>query len=147
MQFEGEVLINASRDKVWNFLTDPNFVSQCAPGLKSVDVVVPDKKFKAVAGVGLGSVNVTFETDVEWVELSPPDHAKMKAHGKAPGSGVDVVSDMYLSDGQDGITKLKWKADVVVVGTIASVASRLMGGVTKKLTGAFFDCVKAKIEE
>jgi carbon monoxide dehydrogenase subunit G len=39
-----------------------------------------------------------------------------------------------------------WEADVQISGTITSLASRLMGGVTKRLTGAFFDCVKSKIE-
>jgi len=41
---------------------------------------------------------------------------------------------------------LKWTADIVVVGKIASVASRMMGSITKKLTNQFFECVKAQIE-
>lgn len=146
MHFEGTVNINAPREKVWEYLTDPNSVSQCAPGLKSVEVIEPDKKFKAVAGVGFGSVKVTFDSDVEWVELDPPKHAQMKAHGKAPGSGVDITSNMNLLEGSDGTTELQWTADVVVVGTIASLASRLMGSVTKKLSGEFFNCVKDQIE-
>jgi len=146
VEFEGVVRIKAPRQKVWDFLTDPNLVCQCAPALKSVEIIVPDKQFKAVAGIGFGSVQVVFVTEAEWLELNPPDHARMFAHGDAPGSCVDIKSDMYLSDGEDGITELKWIADVVVVGTIASLASRLMGGATKKLTGAFFDCVRSKIE-
>jgi carbon monoxide dehydrogenase subunit G len=53
---------------------------------------------------------------------------------------------MALSDGENGTTDLKWTADITIVGTIASLASRLMSPVTKKMTGIFFDCVKAKIE-
>ncbi len=71
----------------------------------------------------------------------------MKAHGKAPGSGADVVSDMRLSSNpEDTVTELKWSADVSIVGSIASMAARLLGGLTKKLSGAFFECVKSKIE-
>jgi uncharacterized protein len=146
VQFDGTVNIEASREKVWEFLTDPNLVSQCAPGLKSVEVIEPDKKFRAVAGVGFGSVKVTFETDVEWVEVDAPNYARMKAHGKAPGSGVDISSTMKLSAGPDGSTKMQWSADIVIVGTIASMASRLMGSVTRRLTADFFNCVKDKIE-
>jgi len=144
--FEGIVNINASRDKVWAFLTDPDFVSQCAPGLKSMEVVEPDKKFKAVAAVGFGTVKVTFTNEVEFLELDKPNRAKVKAHGTAPGSAVDAVSEMLLSDGEAGTTDLKWTADITVVGTIASLASRLMSGVTKKLTGEFFECVRSRIE-
>ena len=146
MHFDGTVSINAPRQKVWEYLTDPNSVSECAPGLKSVEVIEPDKKFRAVAGVGFGSVKVTFEIDVEWVELDPPNHARMKAHGKAPGSGVDITSVMNLTNGSEGATELQWSADIVVVGTIASLASRLMNSMTRKLTGEFFSCVKGKIE-
>jgi carbon monoxide dehydrogenase subunit G len=146
VHFDGTVSINAPRQKVWEYLTDPNSVSECAPGLKSVEVIEPDKKFRAVAGVGFGSVKVTFEIDVEWVELDPPNHARMKAHGKAPGSGVDITSVMNLTNGSEGATELQWSADIVVVGTIASLASRLMNSMTRKLTGEFFSCVKGKIE-
>ena len=146
MYFEGTVNINAPREKVYQFLTDANFVAQCAPGVKEMVVIVPNEKYQAVAVVGLGSVTAEFRTDVEFLEFVPVDRAKVKAHGNAPGSAVDAVSEMFLSDGENGTTDLKWTADIAVVGTIASVAARLMGPVTKKLTGMFFECVKSKIE-
>ena len=146
MKFDGTVQINAPREKVWAGLTDPNLVSQCAPGLQSMEIIVPDKEFKVVASVGFGAVKVTFDANVEWVELDPPNYARVKAHGKAPGSGVDVTSDMRLSDGPPGTTELQWTADVVLVGSIAGLASRLMGPMTKQMSGQFFNCIKAKIE-
>lgn len=146
MHLEGTVNIKASREKVWRFLTDPHAVSQCAPGLESLEIITPDQKFRAVVSAGFGTVKVRFVTDVEWVELDAPNKAKMKVHGTAPGSAMDATSEMALADGPDGSIEMKWTADVVVLGTIASLASRLMGSVTQKLTGAFFECVKKKIE-
>jgi carbon monoxide dehydrogenase subunit G len=146
MQFNGVVNIQAPQEKVWESLIDPQFVSQCAPGLQSVEVIEPGKQFKAVASVGFGSVRVTFHNDVEFVELDPPNYAKMKAHGKAPGSGVEITSEMSLSSAEDGTTELSWAADIVVVGTIAGLASRIIGSMTRSLTKAFFDCIKGKIE-
>jgi len=146
MHLEGTVNIKASREKVWRFLTDPHAVSQCAPGLESLEIITPDQKFRAVVSVGFGTVKVRFVTDVEWVELDAPNKAKMKVHGTAPGSAMDATSEMALADGPDGSIEMKWTADVVVLGTIASLASRLMGSLTQKLTEAFFECVKKKIE-
>jgi carbon monoxide dehydrogenase subunit G len=140
------VSISAPRDKVWKSLTDADFVAQCAPGVKSMEVVEPGRKFQAVAVVGFGSVSTEFRTDVEFTELTEPDSATIRAHGNASGSAVDVIAKMDLSDGEDGGTDLNWSADITIVGTIASLASRLMGPVTKKMTGIFFDCVKEKIE-
>jgi carbon monoxide dehydrogenase subunit G len=146
MHLEGNVSIAAPRQKVWDSLTDPYFVSQCAPGLESMDVIEPDKKFRAVAGAGFGSIKVTFKTDVEWVELDAPTRASMKVHGTAPGSAMDMTSAMILSDGPDDSTELNWAAEIVVLGTIASVAARLMQPVANLLVGALFNCIKSKIE-
>jgi hypothetical protein len=146
VHLEGDVTIKAARDKVWKFLTDPHAVSKCAPGLQSLEIVTPDKKFRVVVSVGFGTVKATFNTDVEWVELEAPNRAKFKAHGSAPGSAVDATAEMKLSDAPDGATLMKWTADIVVLGTIASLASRLMAGVTQRLTAAFFDCARQQIE-
>jgi carbon monoxide dehydrogenase subunit G len=146
MHLEGKVTIKAPQARVWEFLTDPHQVTQCAPGVEKVEVIVPGKTFRATAAVGFGTVKARFSGDVEWLELEAPDRAKMKAHGNAPGSAADVVSEMKLSEDPAGGTLLNWTADVTVVGQLASLAARLMGTVSQKLTGVFFECVRSKIE-
>lgn len=146
MNFQGSVTIQAPRQAVWAFLTDPSEVSKCAPGLESMEVIEPGERFRVVASVGFGTVKVTFATDVTWLELQMPERAKMKAHGTAPGSAVDAMAEMNLADVSDGSTELSWEAEVLISGTIASLASRMMGSVAKKVTGAFFECVKGQIE-
>jgi hypothetical protein len=146
MQFNGEVTIAADRLRVWEFLIDPQAVSQCAPGLERLTVLDPGKRFEVVAAVGFGTVKVKFVTEVEFTELAPPERAGMRAHGTAPGSAVDVLAEMALRELSAGSTALDWKADVTISGTLTSLASRLMGSVTKKVTGAFFECVRKKIE-
>ena len=148
MNFKGTVTINAPREKVWKFLTNPEQLADCAPGLESLEILIPNEKFRAVASVGFGAVKATFVTDATWMDLEPPNRAKMKIHGKAPGSVVDGTSEMMLRDGdKPGETVLNWSSDVTVIGAIASLAARLMGPVTQKLTDAFFESVRKKIEE
>ncbi|HSP16039.1 MAG TPA: carbon monoxide dehydrogenase subunit G [Thermoanaerobaculia bacterium] len=147
MNFKGTVKINAPREKVWRFLTDPTQLSDCAPGLEKLEIIKPNEQFRATASVGFGAVKATFVIDATWMGLDPPNRAKMKIHGKAPGSGVEGTSEMVLHDGdKPGVTILDWSSDVTVVGAIASLAARLMGPVTQKLTDAFFENVRKKIE-
>jgi carbon monoxide dehydrogenase subunit G len=146
MQVSGSTTINAPREKVFAYLTNPDFVSQCAPGLESMQVVEENKRYKATGSVGLGNLKVRFSGDIEFLEMDPPNRAKMKGHGTAPGSAVDGTAEMKLRDGENGTTIMDWTADVNVLGTIASLASRMMGSMTQKLSGQFFDCVKAQIE-
>jgi carbon monoxide dehydrogenase subunit G len=146
MHVEGSVTIDAPREQVWDFLTDPDQVGKCAPGLESMEIIEQDKRFRAVVSVGFGSMKARFSADVEWVELDEPERAKMKAHGTAPGSTADASSEMNLTENETGGTDLDWTADISIQGTIASLASRLMGSMTQRLTGEFFDCVKKNIE-
>ncbi len=147
MQFDGSVTINAPLEHVWNFLVEPASISQCVPGLDTLEIVVPGKQFKAVASLGLGNMRVVFNANIDFVELQPPHYAKMKAHGDAPGSAADVVSEMRLTNGaENGTTELQWSAEIAIVGKIAATAARLMPSVTRKMTATFFDCVKSKIE-
>jgi hypothetical protein len=146
MLLSGRVVIKASRQTVWDFLMDPHKVSQCAPGVESVEIVDAGRKFRAVAGIGFGAVKARFTGDAEFVELDAPQRAKLKAHGSAPGSAADVVSEMTLSDAPDGGTEMAWTADITILGQLAGLALRMMTPVSQKLTEQFFGCVKQKIE-
>ena len=147
MKFNGSVTIRAKQDVVWEFLTDPHMVSQCAPGVAEVEIVIPDKQFRTNVGIALGAVKVSFAMDVEWIELDVPNRAIMHARGSAPGSAAEVEGTMTLSELEPNVTELYWKANVQIMGRIASLAMRLAPGVTKKLVGEFFDCVVSRIEK
>ena len=54
MRFEGSVPINASREKVWAFVIDPEQVGQCGPGVEKIDVI-DATHFKATRRSASGS--------------------------------------------------------------------------------------------
>ena len=146
MLIKGEVTIRAPRKKVWDFLTDPDQIGQCAPGVEKIEMIEPLKRYRGIVSVGLGAVKARFSGEVEIIELEEPNYAKLKAHGSASGSVADAVSEMRLSDGPDGSTVLNWTADVTVSGQLASLASRLMVPVSQKLAQVFYEQVRKKIE-
>ena len=145
MRFAGTLQIRSPRDRVWAFVTDPPAVGGCVPGLEQLEVI-DDGHFRAVVRAGIGPVRGKFAFDVAWADLSAPDHARMTARGKAPGSGVTVDSGMDLTETPDGGTALAWSADVVVHGMIASVGARLLDGFAEKQTQQFFECLRSRLE-
>jgi carbon monoxide dehydrogenase subunit G len=145
MHFEGTVQINAPRDRVWAFVTDPNQVGQCGPGVESIEVI-DDTHFKATAKVGVGFISARFVVNLEFVDLDAPNAATIKAHGQAPGSAVDADARMELSDADGGGTTMDWSAEVNIAGTIASVGARLIEGTANKMIGQTFDCMRTKLE-
>ena len=145
MRFAGSVPIQASRERVWAFVTDPNQVGSCGPGVETIEVV-DATHFKATAKVGIGFISARFVVNMEFAEQQPPDRAMIKAHGQAPGSAVDATAEMRLSDGPDGTTVMDWNADVNIGGTLASVGARMIEGTANKMIDQTFDCMRATLE-
>lgn len=145
MEFKGDVAIKAPRETVYAFLTDPDQVTQCAPGLQSVEIV-DDDHFKCTVKAGVGMIKGTFNFDIEFQKREEPSHATIVAAGKMPGSAVSMTSTMDLADAEAGGTLMTWASDVRVSGTIAGVGARLMGGVADRMTREIFDCIKSKLE-
>ena len=145
MQFSGTEEIDAPRQKVWDFLIDPNAVGGCGPGVQSIAVVDADH-FNARAKVGVGFITAQFNVHITFLERIPLERAKFEARGQAPGSAVDAIGEMTLSNGANGGTKMDWSANVNISGTLASVGARLIEGTARKLIGQTFTCIKDKIE-
>jgi uncharacterized protein len=146
MLLKGDVTIRAPRKQVWDFLTDPNQIGQCVPGVEKIEIIEPDKKYRGIVSVGLGGVKARFNGEVDVLELDEPNRAKLKAHGTATGTAADLLSEMSLSDGADGSTHVHWTADVNVSGQLASLAARLMLPVSQKLSEQFYNEVRRRIE-
>ncbi len=145
MEFSGSVDIPAPRDRVFAFVTDPNKVGACGPGVESIEAI-DATHFRAKAKVGVGFISARFVVDLEITEQQAPDMAVIKAHGQAPGSAVDALGRMNLADGPEpGTTTMLWAAEVSISGMIASVGSRLIEGTANKMIGQAFDCISAKI--
>jgi carbon monoxide dehydrogenase subunit G len=145
MHLEGSVPIEASREKVWAFVIDPERIGQCGPGVETVEVI-DATHFTASAKVGIGFVSARFTVKVEFVELGAPDRARLKAHGQAPGSAVDATADLRLSDGPNGSTILDWSSEVNLSGTLAGLGARMIDGTANKMIGQTFDCMRSKLE-
>ncbi len=146
MHFEGSVEIRAPRDRVWAFVTDPNQVGGCGPGVESIEVI-DDRHFRARAKVGIGFISARFLVDLEMAELTPPERAVIRARGQAPGSAVDATASMNLRDGAAvATTTMDWAADVTIAGTIASLGGRLIEGTANKMIGQTFDCMRSRLE-
>lgn len=145
MEIQGTEIVAAPREKVWRFVTDAESVGACTPGVESVRVLEPGRKFEVVGGVNLGTVALKATTVFEWTDLVELEEARMTMRGKGPGTTIDGTSELRLRDA-DGGTALDWKGTVKVRGPVAAMAARLLQPVTERVLREFFAAVKSKIE-
>ena len=137
LNFSGAPDVSAPREVVWQKLLDPDFVAASAPGVEKVDRL-DDTHYKVISAFGVGAIKVRFTLDVELSDLRAPEHASMRARGKAPGSAVDVKAAIDLTEPAPGRTVMSWTSESEVSGTVASVGGRLLEGTARKLTEQFW---------
>lgn len=145
LSFSGAPEIAAALAEVWPRVIDPHFVAQHGPGVESVEVL-DARHFKVITGFGVGSIKLRFGIDVEMLEVNPPNYFTMRARGKAPGSAVEVTAELALVVLDTHRTRLDWKADTDIHGSVASVGARLMEGTARKLTEQFWTKFAASIQ-
>jgi len=145
MYFEGKFTVNAPREKVWEYISDPHSIFEYVPGIKKLDVQ-SDDKFTATVGVGVGAIRGAFDFEVETVEKASPSHAKLKAHGAGIKSMVDLDTTFDLFDVPVSKTDIIWMADARVSGLIAGVGQRLLRTVTEKTVEQLFERLRGKLE-
>lgn len=146
MKIQGRMHIQAARDIVFARFTDAEFVAQCIPDVQSVQTIDEGRSYRVVVAIGFGAARNTFDTLIEFVEMTPGERARIRAQGRAPGSQADVSALLTLRDGAAGGTEVEWTADIDITGGVASVAMRMLDSVTQALSAQFFECAKAKIE-
>lgn len=137
LSFSGAPEVAAPLQDVWPRIVDPHFVARHGPGVESVEEL-DSRHFKVVTGFGVGSIRLRFGIDVELTEVNPPNYFTMKARGRAPGSAVEVTASLALEVLEAARTRLSWKADTDISGTVASVGARLMEGTARRLTEQFW---------
>ena len=137
LDFSGVSEITAPRAKVWERLMDPEFVAASAPGVEAVERVDPNH-FTVISGLGVGAIRVRFQLEVELSDVVVPERLRMSARGRAPGSTVDVVSQVRLQPMTNGRTQLSWAATSTIGGTVASLGARLLESTARRLTEEFW---------
>lgn len=138
LEFSGSPEIRATRDQVWRRLLDPHFIARSAPGVALVEPL-DATHFRMTLGLGVALLKLRLAFDVEMYDIIDGRSASMRASGRAPGSLVEMRSDIRVEDLAPGRVRLHWRAISSVTGVLAGLGTRLMEGVARKLTAQFWD--------
>ncbi|MBO6826131.1 MAG: carbon monoxide dehydrogenase subunit G [Sneathiella sp.] len=138
MEMQGEELINAPREKVWEALNDPEILKQAIPGCEEV-IKDGDTAFSAKVKVKVGPVKATFNGAVTLSNIDAPNGYTITGEGKGGAAGFGKGgADVSLEEAPNGATLLKYDVNASVGGKMAQIGSRLIDSTAKKLAGEFF---------
>ena len=145
MKMQGERLIRATRQDVWNALNDPDVLRQCIPGCEEMQKV-SDTAFAAKVRAKVGPVSLSMTGDVQLSDLNPPVSYRIAGQGKGGAAGfARGGADISLKD-QAGSTVIVYDVDAQVGGKLAQIGNRLIDSTARKMADDFFSRFVAIVE-
>ncbi|MEH6629688.1 MAG: carbon monoxide dehydrogenase subunit G [Halopseudomonas aestusnigri] len=134
---EGQQLIPAPQEKVWEALNDPEILRQSIPGCETVEKS-SDTEFRASLTAKFGPVKAKFKGHVTLSDLDPPNGYTLTGEGKGGAAGFGKGEAKVSLEEQDGQTLLTYSVNAKVGGKLAQIGSRLVDSAAKKMATDFF---------
>ena len=138
MELADEIIINASKDRVYAALNDPDILQQCIPGCEEL-IKHSDTDLEAKVVLKVGPVKAKFSGNVQLDTAGAPDNFSLTGQGNGGAAGhAKGGADVTLTaDGPD-TTILRYEAKAEISGKLAQLGSRLIQSTAKKLAAKFF---------
>jgi len=111
-------------------------LARCVPGVQEMTPDGPDS-YTAVLNVAVGPVKGKFKAKVKISDQVPPERMTLGIEAKAPTGMVNATGTLTLVD-QGDTTRVDWAGEPKLMGMIASLAGRLIGGISKQQADVFF---------
>ena len=141
--------VNASSQKVWDFMTDVEKVSTCIPGAQYVENL-GDNKHSVLLVVKVGPIKSTYRGEVflksvdEEKQVIEIDGKGTDTKGKG-GANMELIGS--ITDKGDGTTEVKGDSTVTIQGMLAQFGSRMVEDVSNQLFLQFTKSLSLKLEE
>lgn len=147
MQFQKEVEILASREKVWQFIWDVDRFIACVPGCKDAKTVEEGKRYTATMVEKVGPFKVEFPTNIEVLEREELTRIKAQASGADNKIGSRMKLDLDVNLRQQGDrTILSFVAAVDILGKLAALGHGIIKRKADQVLDEFAQAVKKKLE-
>ena len=144
MHFEGKAVVKAPVEKVWNFISTPESIAQCLPGVEEYKVL-EGKRTEAKIKIGVGFIKGTFKVNSRVLEEDPVNRrAKLVIDGSGVTSAFKAEIQISCNSHPEG-TELGWVAEATVSGPLGSVAKGLVENASQKVVNQTLECVKNKV--
>jgi carbon monoxide dehydrogenase subunit G len=144
MKLEGSHQLEASRQRVYEALINPEVLKRCIPGCEKLEKT-GDNTYAATLRTGVGSIKGVFNGNVRLEDLREPEHFRMVVDGKGAPGFLKGSGDLDLLEDGNG-TRVNYSGDVQVGGTIAGVGQRMIQGTVKMMAAQFFTSLQAEAQ-
>ena len=146
MHFESKAIVKVPVEGLWNFISTPESIAQCLPGVEEYKIL-EGKKIEAKTKIGIGFIKGTFRVNSRVTEEDPVNHhAKLLVDGSGVTSAFKAEISINCTPVPEG-TELSWVAEATISGPLGSIAKGLLEGAAQKIITQTLDCVSQKVTQ
>jgi uncharacterized protein len=148
MQIQESFEVAAPLEAVWRFFEQVERVGRCVPGVKSIEVLSPER-YKVVASQKVGFVSATFELTTEVAARQAGAFMEFASVGK---SVAGAVGNLRSRDRVDfaatpaGGTRITLTSEVAVGGMLGALGHKVIASKSKDMTEKFAAALRAQLE-
>lgn len=138
MRWEGTLEIEASQDRVWAGLIDPEILARCSGAEGSAKEIGP-YRWEVPARISVGMFKLPVTLEISMHELEPPSTGRLTITGTGAGAGLEGRSTVRITSIGPERTRLEWKAESTVGGPIAKFGAAIIEPVIQRQTEGFWE--------
>jgi carbon monoxide dehydrogenase subunit G len=137
MKVEGEISVPASRDLVFDRLSDAPFFASCIDGVKDL-TAIDETHFSALFATRVAYMRFNFKVNVEMTERSPPDRIEAKMEGTPVGVTGRLTATAGTNLVEDGSnTVIRYPIDATLTGKLGSIGEPVLRAKAREMEKQF----------
>lgn len=147
LEFTDTVGLEATKDEVWETISDPEVLTMCVPGAESIERV-SERKYTVEITRGVSKLTLSLSGEAEFVEMNPPEYVVTTADAfdSKTGSDFEILAAMEMNETDDGAVALTYRAEVTYSGGAAGISKKLLRPIVERDVNTYFQNVKERVE-
>ena len=146
MDLQGNVVLAAPPDKVWQALNNPEVLRVCIPGCEEITALSPTE-MQARVVIKMGPVRATFVGKVSMTQIVPMQGYTLNFEGSGGSAGFAKGSSVItLSNVPEG-TQLSYTVKASIAGKLGQIGARMIDASARQLADKFFNALKDHMAE
>jgi len=146
MLLKGEFNIKSSAEDLWDFMLLPENLVDCVPGCEEIQMI-DEKTYSGIVAAKVSFISVRFKGQAKLENINRPKHLTISGRGeditRLGSCKGSVIID--LNENSEGNVTVFYKANVNVVGKLATMGDRIMRAKAKEAEKEFTQALSDKI--
>jgi len=144
MELNGDILITAARERVWQALNDPQVLLASIPGCEEVKQLSPAETHVRVL-IKLGPVRARFVGKILMSEVRANEGCVLNFEGSGGAAGFAKGRSTVSLVSEGSGTRLSYTAEASVGGKLGQIGGRMIDASAKQTADQFFQAFSAQL--